>query len=125
MKNSTAGFSLIEVLVAMALFLIASSAVASLMYHSTAHIAVSNHFSQAIVCAQKHLEEIRAQRYEDITNESGYVCTGEGLSFDVAWQVTEDDPGDGMKSILLTVTWTDKGEVKNYEIHTIYTQVTA
>ena len=124
MKNSTTGFSLIEVLAAMALFMITASAVSSLMYYSTAQVAGSNHLSQAIVCAQKHLEEIRAQTYQDITDESR-VCDGDGMSFDVAWEVTEDDPDDGMKSILLTVTWTDKGEVKNYAIHTIYTQVTA
>ena len=124
MKNSTTGFSLVEVLVAMALFMISASAVSSLMYYSTSHVAKSNHLSQAIVCAQKHLEEKRAQTYADITDESR-VCDGDGMSFDVAWEVTEDDPDDGMKSILLTVTWTDKGEVKNYAIHTIYAQVTA
>lgn len=124
MRNSPTGFSLIEVLVAMSLFMIVAAAVSSLMYHSTAQVSGSNHLSQAIVCAQKYLEEIRAQSYEDITDESR-GCDGDGMSFEVDWQVSEDDPGDGMKSILLTVTWTEKGEVKNYAIHTVYTQVTA
>ncbi|HXG22897.1 MAG TPA: type II secretion system protein [Methylomirabilota bacterium] len=125
MKRRAAGFSLIEVLVAMALFMIAATAISSLMYHSTAVISQNNYLSQAIACAQGALEEIRTQAYEDIADTAGQTCTGDGANFNVAWEVSENEPGDGMKKIVVTVSWLEKGASKSYAIETVYTKITA
>jgi prepilin-type N-terminal cleavage/methylation domain-containing protein len=124
MKRTSAGFSLIEVLVAMAIFAIAASAVTSLMYHSTSYLSGNNYQSQAITCAQASLEHLRMLDYDDVIDDSD-ECTGDGVSFDVVWEVTEDEPADGAKTIVLTVSWIEKGETKSYELETIYTTVTA
>ncbi len=52
MRRGSAGFTLIEVLVAMVIFAIATTAIASLMFHSTTYLAKSNERSQAIAIAQ-------------------------------------------------------------------------
>lgn len=124
MKHADKGFSLIEVLVAMSLFMIVATAVSSLMYHSTSHLSGSNHLSQAIACAQETLEGIRVLAYEDMDNASS-ECVGDGMSFDVVSEITENDPDDGMKTVVVTVSWNEKGESKSYAIQTIYTKITA
>lgn len=125
MKQSSAGFSLVEVLVAMVVFMIAAAAVSSLMFHSTSTVSQNNYMSQAITCAQGALEEIRTQAYEDMVDASGHTCPGDGMNFNVAWDVTTDDPGDGMKTIVVTVSWSEKGVARSYAIETIYTKIQA
>jgi prepilin-type N-terminal cleavage/methylation domain-containing protein len=124
MKYTRAGFSLVEVMVAMTVFAIAASAVASLMFHSTETISNNNFSSQAIVCAQEELEIVRAKTYDSIENYER-DCEGEGMSFEVIREVTENEPSEGLKTIVVTVIWTEKGESRSYAIETIYTEVTA
>jgi prepilin-type N-terminal cleavage/methylation domain-containing protein len=125
MQHSSSGFSLVEVLVAMVVFMISAAAVSSLMFHSTSVVSQNNYMSQAITCAQTALEDLRTQSYDDITDASGQSCSVGGMSFDVAWVVTDDAPDDGMKTIVVTVSWSEKGQSKNYAIETVYTKVTA
>jgi prepilin-type N-terminal cleavage/methylation domain-containing protein len=124
MKRSMAGFSLVEVLVAMAIFAVAATAVTSLMYHSTTFVSGNNLLSQAITCAQTRLEYLRTLDYEDVVGDSS-ECVGDGANFEVSWEVDEDAPEEGAKTVILTVSWTEKGEVKSYALETIYTAVTA
>jgi prepilin-type N-terminal cleavage/methylation domain-containing protein len=124
MKRSRAGFSLVEVLVAMAIFAVAATAVTSLMYHSTTFVSDNNLLSQAITCAQTRLEYLRTLDYEDVVGDSS-ECVGDGVNFEVSWEVDEDAPEEGTKTVVLTVSWTEKGEAKSYALETVYTAVTA
>jgi prepilin-type N-terminal cleavage/methylation domain-containing protein len=124
MKRSRAGFSLVEVLVAMAIFAVAATAVSSLMYHSTTFVSDNNLLSQAVTCAQTRLEYLRTLDYEDVVGDSS-ECVGDGVNFEVSWEVDENTPEEGTKTILLTVSWTEKGKTKSYALETVYTAVTA
>ncbi len=55
MKNSHAGYSLIELLVAMSIFSVASLASARLMLEATQMVAENELASEAIAAAQKKL----------------------------------------------------------------------
>jgi prepilin-type N-terminal cleavage/methylation domain-containing protein len=126
MRHRTSGFSLVEVLVAMAVFSISAAAVSSLMMHSTAFMSQSNYRSQAITCAQAALEDIRTQAYEDIVATSDATpCTKGSMEFSVQWDVTENTPANGMKTIVVTVTWLERGTAKDYVLQTIYSKITA
>jgi len=124
MQRANAGFSLVEVLVAMSIFAIVSSAIASQMLYSTAMISENNGASEAIVLAQKALEDLRALDYADMADGADSVIW-KGVPFSVVWAVTDDVPQAEMKTIVVTVSWTVKGETKSYETQSIYSQVTA
>ncbi len=125
MRPGASGFSLVEVLVAMVVFLISAAAVSSLIMHSTSIVSQNNYMSQAITCAQAALEDIRTQTYESIVSTSGQSCSRNKMNFAVQWAVTEDAPGEEMKTIVVTVTWLEKGNSKNYVLKTIYSKITA
>ncbi len=125
-KRSHTGFTLIEVLVAMVIFAIASAATVSLMYHSTRMVAENSSSSQAITVAQRVLEDLRTLDYKDIEDGSfSYDWAAKGKTFNASWSVSEDDPEAGLKTIIVTVTWDGKGGTKSYETQTIYSQITA
>ena len=125
-KRANAGFTLIEVLVAMVIFAITSSATASLMFHSTGMVAENSSSSQAIAVAQRVLEDLRTLDYEDIEDGSfSYIWAAKNKTFNASWSVYEDDPEAGLKTIIVTVTWDGKGGTKSYETQTIYSQITA
>jgi prepilin-type N-terminal cleavage/methylation domain-containing protein len=125
MQRTTAGFSLVEVLVAMVIFSISSLAVSSLMVGSMQRISDNGQRSEAISLAQKTLEGLRSAPYADLETGSQLhipSSTG-GTTFDVNWMVHDDDPVAGEKRIVVTVTWNYKGATKKYEAETIYTNI--
>ena len=124
MKRTNAGFSLVEVMVTMAVFAIAAAAIASQMFHATATISENNQASEAIALAQQALEDLRTLDYQDMATDSKTV-TWKGKTFTVAWKVTEDEPEAGMKTIVVTVSWDEKGKTKSYATQSIYSQITA
>jgi hypothetical protein len=70
------------------------------------------------------LEYLRTLDYEDVVGDSS-ECVGDGVNFAVSWEVDENTPEEGTKTVVLTVSWTEKGEAKSYALETVYTAVTA
>lgn len=124
MKHPRAGYSLIELLVAMSIFAVTGSAIATQMVHSTAMISQNAQASQAISIAQQVLEDLRTLAYSDMTSGSETV-TWKRREFNVLWDVSEDDPRPGTKTVVVSVAWEDKGETKIYETRSVYSQVQA
>jgi prepilin-type N-terminal cleavage/methylation domain-containing protein len=124
MKHSRAGYSLIELLVAISIFAITAAAIAAQMVHSTAMISQNAEASQAITIAQQVMEDIRTLTYSDMSSGAEMV-TWKGQKFNAAWNVSEDDPAPGTKTVIVTVSWEDKGETKTYETRSVYSQVQA
>ena len=124
MKYSHAGYTLVELLVAVSIFAIAAAAIAAQMVHSTAMISQNAQASQAISIAQQVMEDLRTLEYDDM--ESGEdTVVWKGKEFDVVWDVSEDEPQPGVKTVVVTVSWEDKGETKIYETRSVYSQIHA
>ncbi|MCS6926144.1 MAG: prepilin-type N-terminal cleavage/methylation domain-containing protein [Candidatus Binatia bacterium] len=126
MNRGSAGFTLIEVLVAMVIFAIATAATASLMFHSTTYLAQSNERSRAIAIAQQVVEDLRTVDYSEMESGSTTVdWKGQSAFFTVHWNVDTDEPEPGMATVAVSVSWHHKGEMHTYETHTIYTDIDA
>jgi type II secretion system protein I len=118
-----AGFSLIEVLVAMTIFAIVSLAVSKLMFNATAMISKNEAESQAIAFAQQAMENLRTMKFANLANGSSTNYDGKGRRFDVVWTVTPDTPAVFMDSVVVTVSWQEKGATESYELQNIFTQI--
>lgn len=126
MNRMSAGFTLIEALVAMTTFAIVMAATASLMFHSTTYLAKSNERSQAIAVAQQVIEDLRTVDYTEMTSGSTTVdWKGRASFFTVGWNVMLDNPGPGMATVIVSVSWDHKGETNTYETQSVYTDIDA
>ncbi|MGE0684195.1 MAG: prepilin-type N-terminal cleavage/methylation domain-containing protein [Candidatus Binatia bacterium] len=123
MKRFDAGFSLIEVLVAMVIFAIVSLATTNLMVGSTAMVSRNDATSQAINFAQMIMENLRNIPFDEMESGSDTLTNAQGREFSVAWDVAEDAPADGMNTVNVSVSWDEKGTTKQYEIDNILAKV--
>ncbi|MBR9981798.1 MAG: prepilin-type N-terminal cleavage/methylation domain-containing protein [Desulfatitalea sp.] len=111
------GFSLIEVMIALAVFSIVALALAAQATHTTNTNAAARRLTTAAITASNQVEHLfpYAHMYNDtrladgihteamdhtITTESGYT---------IAYEVRTNDALPRTKSVQVTVTWTEKG----------------
>lgn len=107
------GYSLIEVLVAMALFAIAVlglSAGVALVVRSS---LLSDNLTRATILAQDKLEELAA-RYTSLAGGSDTPQPG----FTRDWSVTPNDPEAGVARVEVTVSW-ESGEPQTISLETV------
>lgn len=123
-RRANTGLTLIEVLATMTVLSIVSMATTSLMVHSTAMISNNAQYSQAVAFAQQATEDLRAVPYDDMAT-GVQVLTEGATSYTVSTTVTDDSPAIGMKTIVVSVAWDNKGVTKSYALETVFTQVTS
>lgn len=116
------GLSLLETLVALALFAISAAAAGNYLVKQI-RLSASNYLTtQAYSLAEEALESTRAQRFNDMAPGSKTVAI-DGRNFTVDTAVQNDTPANGLKRITVTVGWADPLGPKNVSVHTIYTEV--
>jgi len=110
-KNRATGFSLIEVLAAMAIFAVASLGLAIGVSSVIRANQRSFLYSIATTLAQDKLEELKAKSPENIvscaSNCDSQVPQTDNVSFTRTWVVSDNSPMAGVKQIDVTVQWAD------------------
>jgi prepilin-type N-terminal cleavage/methylation domain-containing protein len=98
------GYSLVEVLVSLAVFSIAAVGLSMSVTNSLRSGALSEHFTVATILAQDKLESLSAAGTAlSDGNDSPHS------DFARSWVITPDSPESGVSRIEVTVTWTDYG----------------
>jgi Tfp pilus assembly protein PilV len=105
--RSSKGFTLIEIVVAIVMLTFGVLASASL----TAALMRSNrgvtNRTRAVETLRLKVEDLQSQGYADIASGNDTATIG-GLTFNRAWTVTADSPAANLKTVTLTVTWSDR-----------------
>jgi len=107
-KMDTAGFSIIETLIALSIFTIGILAVATLVLSSIGENASARRITEATALAETRLEQLVSLPYGEIASNT--VTQG---AYTVAWDVTEDVIVDDTKSITVTVSWRYRGRQRD------------
>ena len=113
------GFTMLEVLMAMALFSVALIALASLSTIVIRGDLAANKLSVATTLAQDKLEELKLTSYDNVTSTALTTVTS------TPWasrgvDVTPETPIPGVKKIDVTVSWTDdKGKSHSVSLSTL------
>ncbi|EMS80592.1 type IV pilus modification protein PilV [Desulfotignum phosphitoxidans] len=112
--NNKSGFTLIEVLVAMAVFAIGILAITGMQVTSIQGNQSARLRTEAVSYASKHMDTLISNGYSAATDGSAT----EG-SIILTWTVTGDSPVTGTKTIVLTATWDDKWGAKSVTLRYI------
>ena len=125
-QRVSTGFTLVEVLVAMMIFAVASLAVSSLLVKSTKLIAENNLSTQAIALAQEQVEKLRDVPVATMADLASTAVSNKGtVTFNINRDIIQNTPLAGVNTLVITVTWTQQGVTKSYETRTIFTQVSS
>jgi prepilin-type N-terminal cleavage/methylation domain-containing protein len=103
-----AGYSLVEILVALAVFSLSAPGIAVGVSLAVRASHISENFTLATILAQDKLEELRAQ--------FGFRGSGEDTprpGFRREWFIAADSPETGVTRIDVAISWTD------YQSHSI------
>jgi type IV pilus assembly protein PilV len=120
-KRSEQGFSLIEVMITLSIFAVGVLAVALMQDLSIQHNASARLMSEAIEVAQSQMARLMGAPYDDANLDefsSPYGPNSIG-HYRVSWTVQEDVPMSDMKTIKLTVAWSDQGAEKSLAVASI------
>jgi len=112
--NKDAGFTLVEILIAITIFCfavlgLAIGTVSVIRTNQTSHLRAS-----AVNLAQARLEELRAMTsaaFSSLSCPSSTPCsdnaTASGVTFTRQWRITTNSPVAGVNRIDVTVNWMD------------------
>jgi len=117
------GISLIETLVALALFAMTAATMGRFLVAQIRQASNSHLQTKALAMAAEQLESTRAQRFNDMVSGTKTQTVG-GVLYTVQTTVNDDTPANGLKSIAVNVSWKDPQGPKNVTVNTIYTEVT-
>jgi type IV pilus modification protein PilV len=104
-RNFEAGFTLIEVLFAVAVLAFGILAVSSLQGSAVRGNLMAFNRTEAVALAQTQMESLMALPYEDI-EDGGPAVQG---NYSITWNVTDDNPIENCKLIEVTVNYSEKG----------------
>lgn len=108
------GSTLIEVMVALVIFLIGSLAVAAFLLVTVRAQSGAGRRGQADQLLRAKLEELQSIAYAEVVDGSDVESVG-GAVFERAWEVTEDEPVPRVKTIVLEATWQERG--RDFSVH--------
>ncbi|MEW6266812.1 MAG: prepilin-type N-terminal cleavage/methylation domain-containing protein [Thermodesulfobacteriota bacterium] len=118
------GFTLIEVLIATVVIGVGFMAVASMQGTSIHGNSQSNYLTEATYLAEDKMEEFYYLAFVNITNAGSPEVNidprgAAGGIFTRSWNVVDNTPDVFMKTITVTVTWTERGAAHRLDMTTI------
>jgi len=123
MKKNRKGFTLVEVLVALFILAIAFLGVGPLVIMTVKGNRIVREHINARLLAERMTEYLRSTDYEDpllsndgdnedlsdtLTPDHSTVDTIDNVIYKVLWNIAEDQPQAGLKTIQIIIKWKDK-----------------
>ena len=115
------GFSLIEVMFAIAFLGFGLLAVAQMMPLATRQVVSSKQLTDGVAVGQTLMEELKMDDYAGASLTAGSHTRTSGV-YTLDWIVTNNEPVTGSKRVDLTVSWNVSGQTRTTEMSTYITR---
>ncbi len=103
--NKDRGATLLEVMIALVIFGFAMLSLAMMQVMAIQGNSFGIDMTTATNIAQSKLEELRTISYDDVTSGEETATDKLGITYSLAWEVTDDIPVADSKRVVLTVQW--------------------
>jgi prepilin-type N-terminal cleavage/methylation domain-containing protein len=103
------GLTLIENLIAMAIFALGMLGIASLTLTITGGRTFSQRMTTATMLAQDKLEDVQKAVYTAIASERETIVAADNVPYERILEVSEGLPGADMKTVAIVVVWQARG----------------
>ena len=118
------GLTLLEVLVAMVVLSLGLLALAKMQITAVQVNAASGRLTQGTAIAQDKVEQLMALPYTDaklddqtpVGEVTTYTETRPAQGYTIEWKVDQDALAVGVKTINVTVTWSNRGRQKTFQL---------
>lgn len=120
--NHSKGFTLIEVLIAIAILAVGLLGMATLAGSIISYNQLAQHITTATALAQDKIEELRGSPYDAVaegTESNIDASGGAGGMYNRNTEVDEDVAFQNTKTVEVTVSWIWKGNTHNVVLKTI------
>lgn len=112
MKNDAAGFTLVELMIALVVIAIGVMALSGVQTRSSRDVYATGRSTRALALAQQRIEIKRAGGYAAAVTDSGQQDNFE-------WIARVDSAGIDLKSIDVTVTWPEQMQTQSVRLTTL------
>lgn len=116
------GFTLIEIMIAVAIISIGLLALGGLQVSLVRGNALSQRMTAAISVAEQKIEQVKNTSYANIEAESSTQIQASGFNFTRQVTVTDNSPLANTKTVNVAVTWSDGLKTHTVPFTTIITQ---
>jgi len=113
-NGNDAGFTIIEVLVAMIIFVVGILAVGKMLIVSIHGNHIAGKYTEGSNLGISEIEKIIATAYDDATLAGGTNGTLIQGIYTANWTVNDSVPLPNVKNINMVVTWNIKGQAKSF-----------
>ena len=120
--STAEGFTLIEIMIAIAIISTGLLAVGALQVSLIRANTLSQRLTAAISVAEQKVEQVKNTPYANIQSESATQIQASGLNFTKQVTIIDDSPLINMKTVSVIVTWSDGLKTYTVPLTTIIAQ---
>jgi len=107
LQKKSAGFTLLEILIALIIFSIGILALTSLSVTATRTGAYGGRMTEAVTFAQDKLEELKVNSWDNIVSGGDQQTGPTGINYARKWKVLEKETRN-LKTVSITIDWNDR-----------------
>ena len=124
-RKGEAGFTLLEIIMAISILTVGLLAVASMQISAIRGNSISKDVTEATGSVQDRVEKLFAVPISDSSLNNGSHSDPDPIDdkYAITWDVQDNTPITGVKTVTVTVSWSDRGNAKSHIFEFMRTEI--